>query len=56
VPKRQQYDTYVSGAGTTFVELTPLAEAMRADLLTRAVLHADETPVSMLKPGLGHTR
>jgi transposase len=45
----------ISGAGTTFVELTPLAEAMRAALLTRAVLHADETPVSMVKPGLGHT-
>jgi hypothetical protein len=41
--------------GVCGVELTPLAEAMKADLLKRAVLHADETPVSMLKPGLGHT-
>jgi hypothetical protein len=28
---------------------------MKALLLTRAVLHADETPVPMLKPGLGRT-
>jgi transposase len=41
--------------GVCGVELTPLAEAMQAELLTRAVLHADETPVAMLKPGLGRT-
>jgi hypothetical protein len=28
---------------------------MKALLLTRAVLHADKTPVPMLKPGLGRT-
>ena len=28
---------------------------MKALLLARAVLHADETPVPMLKPGLGRT-
>jgi hypothetical protein len=28
---------------------------MRAELLTCSVLHADETPVPMLKPGLGRT-
>ena len=28
---------------------------MKRELLQRAVLHADETPVSMLKSGLGHT-
>jgi transposase len=28
---------------------------MRAMLLTRSVLHADETPVPMLSPGLGKT-
>lgn len=33
----------------------PLADALREVLLTRAVLHADETPVPMLKPGLGRT-
>ena len=34
---------------------TPLAQAMKVALLSRTVLHADETPVPMLKPGLGHT-
>jgi transposase len=37
------------------VELTPLAQALKGALLKRAVLHADETPVPMLKPGLGRT-
>jgi len=41
--------------GACGLQLEPLAHAMKAELLTRAVLHADETPVSMLKPGLGHT-
>jgi transposase len=41
--------------GVCGVQLAPLAEAMKRELLQRAVLHADETPVSMLKPGLGHT-
>ena len=41
--------------GTCGVQLSPLAEAMKAALLQRTVLHADETPVPMLKPGLGHT-
>jgi transposase len=41
--------------GVCGVQLAPLAEAMKTELLQRAVLHADETPVSMLKPGLGHT-
>jgi transposase len=41
--------------GSCGVQLTPLAEAMKAALLKRTVLHADETPVPMLKPGLGRT-
>ena len=41
--------------GICGVRLGPLAEAMKAALLQRTVLHADETPVPMLKPGLGHT-
>jgi len=41
--------------GVCGVQLVPLVEAMKRELLQRAVLHADETPVSMLKPGLGHT-
>jgi transposase len=35
--------------------LQPLVEAMKAQLLSRPVLHADETPVPMLKSGLGRT-
>ena len=37
------------------MQLESLAAALKAALLTRGVLHADETPVPMLKPGLGHT-
>jgi hypothetical protein len=37
------------------VRLRPLVEAMKAALLARPVLHADETPVAMLKPGHGKT-
>jgi hypothetical protein len=33
----------------------PPVEAMKEQLLKRPVLHADETPVPMLKPGLGRT-
>jgi len=36
-------------------EVMPLVEALKALLLTRPVLHADETPVAMLKPGNGKT-
>jgi len=42
-------------SGACGVELAPLAQAMKVALLSRSVLHADETPVPMLKPGLGHT-
>jgi len=41
--------------GTCGVQLQPLVDALRDELLTHAVLHADETPVSMLKPGKGKT-
>jgi transposase len=37
------------------VRLQPLVDALRATLLERAVLHADETPVAMLDPGKGRT-
>jgi len=33
----------------------PLVQAMQAALLSRQVLHVDETPVSMLSPGKGKT-
>lgn len=41
--------------GMVGVQLQPLVEALRAQLLSRAVLHADETPVAMLDPGAGKT-
>jgi transposase len=47
--------TLAQWVGTCGVRLQPLADALKALLLTRAVLHADETPVPMLKPGLGRT-
>jgi transposase len=47
--------TLAQWVGACGVELQPLVEALKAALLTRAVLHADETPVAMLKPGHGKT-
>jgi len=47
--------TQAEWIGTIGVQLTPLVNAMREELLGRAVLHADETPVAMLKPGHGKT-
>ena len=47
--------TQAEWIGTIGVQLAPLVQAMREDLLGRRVLHADETPVAMLKPGLGKT-
>lgn len=47
--------TQAEWIGTIGVQLAPLVQAMREDLLSRRVLHADETPVAMLKPGLGKT-
>ncbi len=47
--------TQAEWIGAIGVQLMPLVQAMREDLLGRRVLHADETPVAMLKPGLGKT-
>jgi transposase len=47
--------TLAEWVGACGVQLQPLTDAMREILLTRPVLHADETPVPMLKPGLGRT-
>jgi len=33
------------------VQLQPLVDALKDEILSHAVLHADETPVAMLKPG-----
>ena len=45
--------TLAQWVGSCGVQLQPLVDAMRTELLQRRVLHADETPVSMLKPGNG---
>lgn len=37
--------------GACGVQLQPLVDALREELLAQPVLHADETPVAMLKPG-----
>jgi transposase len=47
--------TLAQWVGACGVRLQPLVDAMKALVLTRTVLHADETPVPMLKPGLGRT-
>jgi transposase len=47
--------TLAQWVGVCGVRLQPLVDALRSALLERDVLHADETPVAMLKPGLGKT-
>lgn len=42
--------------GLCGVRLTPLAEALRDFIVCHDVVHADETPVSMLAPGKGKTK
>ena len=47
--------TLAQWVGSCGVQLQPLVDAMRAELLRHRVLHADETPVAMLDPGAGKT-
>jgi transposase len=47
--------TLAQWVGACGVHLQPLVDALKAMLLDRAVLHADETPVAMLMPGKGKT-
>lgn len=47
--------TLAQWVGSCGVQLQPLVEALQAELLAQPVLHADETPVAMLKPGNGKT-
>lgn len=47
--------TLAQWVGSCGVQLQPLVDAMRAELLHQQVLHADETPVAMLDPGAGKT-
>jgi transposase len=49
---RSTLGTWVGACG---VRLQPLVDALRAAMLKCGVLHADETPVSMLVPGAGKT-
>jgi transposase len=43
--------TLAQWVGECGVQLQPLVDALAAELLRHDVLHADETPVAMLKPG-----
>lgn len=47
--------TLAQWVGQCGVVLQPVVDALKAALLAHPVLHADETPVAMLKPGLGKT-
>ena len=47
--------TLAQWVGSCGVQLQPLVDAMRSEILTHSVLHADETPVQMLRPGAGKT-
>lgn len=47
--------TLAQWVGRCGVALQPLVEALREAMAERGVLHADETPVSMLAPGTGKT-
>ena len=47
--------TLAQWVGSAGVQLQPLVDAIRDDLLQHRVLHADETPVAMLDPGAGKT-
>jgi len=47
--------TLAQWIGACGVQLQPLVDAMRSQLLTQPVLHADETPLAMLDPGAGKT-
>ena len=43
--------TLAQWVGVYGVQLQPLVDALKDEILSHAVLHADETPVAMLKPG-----
>ena len=47
--------TLAGWVGACGVALQPLVNALRTHLLEHSVLHADETPVAVLSPGLGRT-
>jgi transposase len=41
--------------GSCGVQLQPLVDTLKAEILSHSVVHADETPLQMLKPGTGKT-
>lgn len=43
--------TLAQWVGICGVQLQPLVDALKGEILSHSVLHADETPVEMLKPG-----
>jgi hypothetical protein len=47
--------TLAQWVGAGGAQLQPLVDALKVELLAQQVLHADETPVPMLKPGHGAT-
>ncbi len=47
--------TLAQWVGSCGVQLQPLVDALSQEILRHGVLHADETPVQMLKPGNGKT-
>ena len=47
--------TLADWVGRCGVALQPLVDALKEELLNQPVLHADETPLPMLKPGNGKT-
>lgn len=47
--------TLAQWVGACGVQLQPLVDALKAELLAQPVLHADETPVAQLLPGNGKT-
>jgi len=47
--------TLAEWVGACGVKLQPLIDALKARLLKRSVMHADETPMPTLQPGLGKT-
>ena len=47
--------TLASWVGTCGARLQPLVDALKAQVLSCAVVQADETPVAMLAPGTGKT-
>jgi transposase len=49
-------NTLAEWCGVVGVHLQPLVDALRRELRTAPVLHADETPVAQLDPGAGKTK